>query len=79
MSSEMQKISAVAKSWTQIFGLVGSPIDWALRILGPMFFLLFGNWGISSTLTRNAILAFSGYVFAEVVLIKLKPWNWNWA
>lgn len=74
INSELEKASAAAKAWSNMFA---QPGDWALRIAGPVTALFFLGHGIPSTPTMNAVLFFGGLAFAEI-LLQLRPWAWTW-
>lgn len=56
----LENASAAAKSWKEGVSTARSPLDWFLRICGPIAGVLLGGHGLPATLARNVQLLVGG-------------------
>jgi hypothetical protein len=56
----LEKAATIADSWNENFRAGGSLGPYAVRITSPLTFLFLGNYGLPTSLSRNAALLLGG-------------------
>ena len=56
----LDRASEAVKSWSETLPVSGGWPDWGLRVGTPLAALILGNYGITPTITMNAVFLLSG-------------------
>ena len=61
----LDRAAEAVKSWSENLPTGGGWTDWGLRLGTPLAALILGNYGITPTITMNAVFLVSGESFWE--------------
>jgi hypothetical protein len=61
----LDRAAETVRSWSENLPIGKGWTDWAFRVGTPVGALILGNYGITPTLTMNAVLLFSGMLFRK--------------